>query len=89
MKPPRAITVIALLLGLAAVAAAVIWHFVWLKPYDVTADELKARYAYKGELSAGPAHSVDIRLQSFDGELLHGRIVYPSDPAQAARPFRC
>jgi dienelactone hydrolase len=77
---------IGVLVGLAAVGAA-IWHFVWLKPYSITAAELQARYAYKEELTPGDGHSVDIRLQSFDGALLHGRIVYPSDPARATRPF--
>jgi dienelactone hydrolase len=73
-------------MGLAATAAA-IWHFVWLKPYSFTATELQARYAYKEELIPGDAHSVDIRLQSFDGVLFNGRIVYPSDPALATQPF--
>ena len=86
MKHKRAYLAIAILMGLAAAAAA-IWHFVWLKPYSVTATELQARYAYKEEFTPGDAHSVELRLQSFDGALLNGRIVYPSDPAQAARPF--
>ena len=86
MKHRRATIAIGILIGLAAVAAA-IWHFVWLKPYSVTAKELQARYAYKQELTPGRAHSVDLRLQSFDGALLNGRIIYPSDPAQATRPF--
>jgi len=86
MKHKRAYTAIGILIGLAATAAA-IWHFVWLKPYSVTGAELQARYAYKEELTPRDAHSVDIRLQSFDGALLNGRIVYPSDPEQAARPF--
>jgi dienelactone hydrolase len=86
MKHRRAYAAIGILIGLAAAAAA-IWHFVFLKPYSVTADDLKARYAYKAEFTPGDAHSVDIRLQSFDGALFSGRIVYPSDPAQATRPF--
>jgi len=86
MKHSRATTAIGILMGLAAAAAA-IWHFVWLKPYSFTAAELQARYAYKEELTPGNAHSVDIRLQSFDGALFNGRIVYPSDPALATRPF--
>lgn len=87
MKHKRAFAVaIAILVGLAAAAAA-IWHFVWLKPYSITATELEARYAYKPEFTPGDAHSVDIRLQSFDGALFEGRIVYPSDPAHATRPF--
>lgn len=83
---PRATAAIALLLGLAAAAAGV-WHFLWLKPYPITPDELQARYAYKPQFTPREGHAVDFRLQSFDGELLHGRIVYPGDPAQRTRPF--
>lgn len=87
MKHRRAMTAIAIVLGLTAAAAAAVWHFVWLKPYSVTPSELQARYAHRETFTPGEGHSVDIRLQSFDGTLLHGRIVYPSDPAKAARPF--
>lgn len=87
MKTRRAYMAITLLIGLAAAAVAALWHFVWLKPYSVTAAELRARYAYKAALVPGDAHSVDLRLQSFDGALFNGRIVYPSDPARATRPF--
>lgn len=87
MKHRRAFKVIGILMGLAVAAAAAGWHFVWLKPYSLTPAELHARYAYKEAFAPGEGHSVHIRLQSFDGEMLHGRIVYPSDPAQAARPF--
>jgi dienelactone hydrolase len=86
MKRRHAYLAIGTLIGLAAIAAA-IWHFVWLKPYSVTPSELQARYAYKQAFTPGDGHSVDIRLPSFDGELLHGRIVYPGDPAQQTRPF--
>ena len=86
MNRRRTFMAIGILVGLAAIAAA-IWHFVWLKPYEVTAAELQARYAYKQEFVPGEGHSVDIRLQSFDGTLVDGRIVYPSDPAEATRPF--
>jgi dienelactone hydrolase len=86
MKRKHAYLALGVLISLGAVAAA-IWHFVWLKPYSITPAELQARYAYKKEFMAGDGHSVDFRLQSFDGALLHGRIVYPSDPAQATRPF--
>lgn len=86
MKHRRAYMAIGILMALAAAAAA-IWHFVWLKPYSLTAAELEARYAYQEALIPGVAHSVDFRLQSFDGEFFNGRIVYPRDPAQAARPF--
>ncbi len=87
MKHRRTLIAIGLLLAVLAAAAAAIWHFVWLKPYDITPDELRDRYAYRAELTPRDGHAVDLRLPSFDGELLTGRIVYPSDPAQAARPF--
>lgn len=87
MKHKRAVAWTAILMGLLAAAAASIWHFVWLKPYSVTPDELQARYAHREQFTPGDAHSVDLRLQSFDGTLVHGRIVYPGDPARAARPF--
>lgn len=86
MKHKRAFTVLAILMGLAAAAAAV-WHVVWLKPYSITPAELQSRYAYKEAFTPGDGHSVDIRLASFDGALIHGRIVYPGDPARASRPF--
>ena len=86
MKHKRAYQAAGTLLGLAGAAAA-IWFFVWLKPYTFTATELQARYAYKEEITPGDGHSVDIRLKSFDGALLIGRIVYPSDPALATKPF--
>jgi dienelactone hydrolase len=86
MKHRKARTVIGILIVLAAVAAG-IWHFIWLKPYDVTPAELQARYAYKEEFTAGNGHSVNIRMQSFDGEFFEGRILYPSDPSKATRPF--
>ncbi len=86
MKRKHVYLSIGILFGLTALAAA-IWHFVWLKPYSTTPAELQARYAYKETFTPGEGHSVDFRLRSFDGELLHGRIVYPGDPAQASRPF--
>ncbi len=86
MKHGRAYAAVGVLVGLAAAAGA-IWHFVWLKPYGVTAAELQARYAYREEFVPGDGHSVDIRLRSFDGALVSGRIVYPADPALATRPF--
>lgn len=86
MKHKRAYMATAILLSLAAAAAA-IWHFVWLKPYSISATELQARYAYKEAFNPGGGHSVELRLQSFDGALFEGRIVYPSDPAQAQKPF--
>lgn len=58
MKLRRAYAAIGIVLGLAAVVAA-IWHFVWLKPYSITPAELQARYAYKQEFTPGDGHSVD------------------------------
>lgn len=87
MKHKRAVAWTAILMGLLVAAAAAIWHFVWLEPYSVTPTELQARYAHREQFTPGDAHSMDLRLQSFDGTLVHGRIVYPGDPARAARPF--
>lgn len=87
MKHRRAYKAVAILTALVAAAAAAIWHFVWLKPYSVSTAELQARYAYREAFTPAEGHAVDISLQSFDGALLTGRIVYPSDPTQAARPF--
>jgi dienelactone hydrolase len=86
MRHKRAYAAIGVVVGLAAAAAA-IWHFVWLKPYVITPAQLQSRYAYKAQITPRDGHSVDLRLQSFDGALFEGRIVYPGDPAQAARPF--
>lgn len=86
MKRRHLLTALGILAALAAAAAA-IWHFVWLKPYTVSPVELQARYAYKEAAIPGDGHSVNLRLKSFDGTLFNGRIVYPSDPAQATRPF--
>jgi dienelactone hydrolase len=86
MRHRRAIAAIGILMALASIAA-VIWHFFWLKPYSVTPAELQARYAYKEEAQPVGAHAVEFRLRSFDGALFGGRIVYPSNPAQASRPF--
>jgi len=86
MKYKRTCTVIGILVALAATAAA-IWHFVWLKPYDISPAELRDRYAYKQAFTPAEGHAVDFHLKSFDGELLPGRIVYPADPARATRPF--
>jgi dienelactone hydrolase len=86
MKRRHAYLATGILIGLTALAAAV-WHFVWLKPYSISPTELQARYAYKEEFTPGEGHSLHIRMHSFDGALFEGRIVYPSDPAQAMRPF--
>lgn len=86
MRHKRLVGTVAALLGLAAVAGG-IWHFLWLKPYDVSEAELQSRYAHRESVTPGPAHTVHLQLRSFDGELFQGRIVYPSDPAQASRPF--
>lgn len=89
LRRKHAIAFLAVLAAFAALAAAV-WHFLWLKPYSVTPEELQARYAYREAVTPGAAdtpHTVELRLRSFDGALFTGRIVYPADPAQATRPF--
>ncbi|TDP63863.1 alpha/beta fold hydrolase [Roseateles toxinivorans] len=82
------------LLGLAAVAAALWWALFGLKPYTITDEALRARYAYSAtaaglamQQTAEPGHAQVLRFKSFDGSEVEGRIVYPGDPATAQRPF--
>ncbi len=83
------------LLGLAGLLGALWWAVFGLKPYDITPEALQARYALPAEARpqvelhpvAGQPHSQELRLRSFDGSEAVGRIVYPSDPALAERPF--
>lgn len=84
------------LLGIAALAGALWWGLFGLKPYDITQEDLQARYAYSPpasglqmQLQAAPEaeHAQSLRFTSFDGSEVQGRILYPSDPTQATRPF--
>lgn len=82
------------LLGLAAVAGALWWGLFGLKPYTITDEALRARYAYSApaagiavQQTAEPGHARALLFKTFDGSEVQGRIVYPSDPATAQRPF--
>lgn len=95
----RLLCIMSSLLGLAALLGALWWALFGLKPYDISPEALQARYALPAgatpqvELSPitqpppGQPHSLALRLRSFDGSVAEGRLVYPSDPAQAERPF--
>lgn len=91
----RLVRIMSSLLGIAALLGALWWALFGLKPYDISPEALQARYALPAEASpqvelqpvAGQPHSLALRLRSFDGSVAEGRLVYPSDPALAGRPF--
>ncbi|MES2717198.1 MAG: dienelactone hydrolase family protein [Pseudomonadota bacterium] len=90
------------LFGLAGALGALWWALFALKPYDITPDQLAARYAHTTNAAAaaavqlGAAQRVtvgqtvawasDLVVPSFDGAVANGRIVYPADPAALAAP---
>ena len=85
------------LLGVAALIGVFWWSLFALKPYDVTPEQMHARYTHGmsrppqaqlnplGEDSA--VHGVELELRSFDGSPLSGRLLYPGDPAHADAPY--
>ncbi len=88
------------LLGLAGALGALWWALFALEPYTVSPVEWQARYTpppvaadalamqvTPADAGALGGHAFDLSWRSFDGELVQGRIVYPADPATAARPF--
>ncbi|MBT9459877.1 MAG: alpha/beta fold hydrolase [Burkholderiaceae bacterium] len=90
----KAVKIMASLLGLAALAGALWWGLFGLKPYTITDEALRARYAYSPpaagievQQTAEPGHARALLFKTFDGSEVQGRIVYPSDPATARRPF--
>ena len=91
----RLLRIMSSLLGIAALLGALWWALFGLKPYDISPDALQARYALPGDAKpwvelqpiAGQPYSFALRLRSFDGSQAEGRLVYPSDPAKAERPF--
>jgi dienelactone hydrolase len=96
----KAWKIVAALLGLMGALGVSWWAVFGLKPYQLSPEALQARYAYgtqavgawavqPGPVAAGtgPGHAFDLRFRTFDGTAVMGRIVYPSDPAQATRPF--
>ncbi|MGN6827591.1 hypothetical protein [Paucibacter sp. M5-1] len=81
------------LLGGVALIGALWWGLFGLKPYQISAAELQARYAYSPPqdlaLQLAPIKDLaqDFSFTSFDGSIVNGRIRYPSDPATAGAPF--
>lgn len=81
------------LLACAALLGALWWALFGLKAYTLSPADLQTRYqpgaATPPELQwqALPGHAQALRFKSFDGAPVNGRLVYPSDPAQASRPF--
>ena len=89
------------LFGFAGALGALWYGLFALKPYDISPEQLAARYAHT---TAAPLASVqlgapqritvgqttawarDLRVPSFDGAVANGRIVYPTDPAVLAAP---
>lgn len=78
------------LLGAAALAGALWWAVFGLKPYAPSPAELQARYAIAPvaapqvqlgavETLAGGHRAQTLRLRSFDGAEVVGRIVYPAE----------
>jgi dienelactone hydrolase len=90
------------LVGSAAALGALWWALFALKPYDITPEQLAARYAHTTATAAPAAVQVDplqriavgqtaawasdLRMPSFDGAVATGRIVYPADPAVRGAP---
>jgi dienelactone hydrolase len=88
------------LLALAGSAGALWWGLFALKPYGLTPQALQARYAHATPASkasavrlgppqpitvgAMPAWAAELRYESFDGDAVVGRIVWPEDPRRAA-----
>lgn len=85
--------IMASILGLIATTAALWWSIFALKPYQISPDQMQARYRYSAPAAFTPTlkdlgeHGYEIRFNSFDGAAVNGRIKYPSDPAQAKAPF--
>lgn len=99
--PSRSVlTILITFLGVASAMGALWWAAFALKPYEVSAQQLAARYAHAGAQAHGPsvelgpvelvtvgatsAWARSLRFASFDGAHALGRIVYPGDPAAAA-----
>jgi dienelactone hydrolase len=95
---PRALQKIMLtLFGLAGAAGAIWWAVFALKPYNISVEQLTARYAHVSSVTKEPqvelgaaepvtvgatvAWAQALRYTSFDGAWVLGRIVHPTDPA--------
>lgn len=84
----------------AATLGALWWLLFALKPYTIHPEHLQARYGHAtpdsqaGPVQLGPVEVVQVgdatawaqslSFRSFDGALVLGRIVHPTDPADAA-----
>lgn len=91
-----------ILLGSAGALGALWWALFALEPYDITPEQLAARYAHTTAAAAPAAVQLgapqritvgqtaawasDFQMSSFDGAVANGRIVYPADPALPAAP---
>lgn len=98
--PQKARLIMFTLLGFAGALGALWWALFALKPYDITPEQLAARYAHTTAAPAAvqlgapqritvdqtAAWASDLRVPSFDGVVAPGRIVYPADPAVLAAP---
>ncbi|MBX3637273.1 MAG: dienelactone hydrolase family protein [Rubrivivax sp.] len=96
-NPRRARKIMMTLFGLAGAFGALWWAVFALKPYDIAPEQLAARYAHTGastvstqvqlgavepvNVGATAAWAQSLRYTSFDGALVLGRIVHPSDPS--------
>lgn len=101
-KPRMALTIMMTLFGLAGALGALWWAIFALKPYELSAPQLAARYAHTQVAAAAPqvqlgpveritvgttaAWAQSLRFASFDGSTVLGRIVHPVDPAAPSRP---
>ena len=81
------------ILSLIAATAALWWGIFALKPYQISPEQMQARYRYSAPAAFTPTlkdlgrHGYEVRFNSFDGAAVNGRLQYPSDPAQAKAPF--
>ncbi|EGM77585.1 acetyl esterase (deacetylase) [Rheinheimera sp. A13L] len=77
---------IMLSIGVVVAGIAALWYGLFgLKPYNLSAEQLAARYAYpvkqqvQLEIKKLTPQSFDFTYQSFDGAIVNGRIHYPQD----------
>ncbi|MBA4177727.1 MAG: acetylesterase [Leptothrix sp. (in: Bacteria)] len=84
--------------GLAGAIGALWWAIFALKAYEISPEQLQARYAHTRASAPAPqvqlgavepvtvgttaAWAQSLRYTSFDGALVRGRIVHPEDPAR-------
>ncbi len=100
LAPRTVLRIVIALTAAAAALGALWWLFFALKPYTIHPEQLQARYAHAApDSQAGPvqlgsvevvqvgdtrAWAQSLSFRSFDGALVLGRIVHPTDPADAA-----